>query len=230
MGALVGAVVILAVMGINEPARMESFTRSYGSRQIEEGAVIFETNCRRCHGPQGEGTPLGPSLNTSGLFDGTRLQEAGFTGTLEDFIAGTVASGRPVPSVGTNFPERMPTWSKEFGGPLRVDQVENVVAFILNWEERALAGAAPTEPTGDLMMGYDFRVDLPEGDPEAGKTLAEGALGCAACHTLSEVGPPWAATDGLPGMAVRADIRIQQEDYQGSASNAEEYLIESVTL
>jgi mono/diheme cytochrome c family protein len=228
MGAMVAAVAVLAVMGIDEGARMESFNRSYESRRIEEGALIFENNCRRCHGPQGEGTPLGPALNTPELFDGTRLQAAGFAGTLEDFIAGTVASGRPVPSEGTNFPERMPTWSEEFGGPFRIDQVENVVSFILNWEQRALAGAEPTQVSEDLMMGHDFRVELPEGEPEVGKTLAEGALGCAACHILSEVGPAWAATDGLPGLAVRAEIRIQQEDYQGESSNAEEYLIESV--
>lgn len=230
MGAMVVAVVILAVMGINEQDRMESFTRSYDSRRIEEGATIFENNCRRCHGPQGEGTPLGPALNTAELFDGTRLKLTGFTGTLEDFVSGTVASGRPVPSEGTNFPERMPTWSEEFGGPLRTDQIENVVAFILNWEERALAGAEPTEVAGELMMGQDFRVELPQGDPEVGKTLAEGGLGCAACHILSEVGPPWEASDGLPGLAVRADLRIGQEDYQGGASNAEEYLIESVIM
>lgn len=230
MGAMVVAVVILAAMGINESERMEAFTRSYESRRIEEGAAIFENNCRRCHGPQGEGTPLGPALNTAALFDGTRLQQTGFTGALEDFISGTVASGRPVPSEGTNFPERMPTWSAEFGGPLRDDQIENVVAFILNWEERALASAAPTEATGELMMGQDFRVELPQGDPEVGKTLTEGGLGCAACHILSEVGPPWEATGGLPGLATRADIRIGQDEYQGEAATAEEYLIESVIM
>lgn len=78
------------------------------------------------------------------------------------------------------------------------------------------------------MMHEDIQVELPEGDAEVGRLLAEGELGCAACHLLSEVGPSWAATDGLPSLALRAEIRIQQDDYQGEASNAEEYLIESV--
>lgn len=228
MGATVGAAVLLAVMGLSEPQRMESFTRSYDSRRIEEGAAIFDNSCDRCHGIQGEGVPgLAPALNAPELFDGTRLQAVGYGGSLEDYLLSVVASGRPVPSEGTNYPERMPTWSEEFGGPLRRDQVENVVVFIMNWEERALAGAEPTPPVGG-MMGQDFAVQLPEGDAESGRALAEGALGCSACHILAEVGPPWAVSDGQPGLAARAESRIEQPDYQGGAATAEQYLVESV--
>lgn len=228
MAAFVGAAGVLAVMGINESQRMEDFARSYDSRRIEEGAAIFENNCVRCHGPQGHGVPgLAPALNTAELFDGSRLQAVGFAGSLEDYLSGTVASGRPVPSEGTNYPERMPTWSEEFGGPLRVDQVENVVAFIMNWEARAMAEGGPATPSGD-MMGQDFSVPLPEGDPQVGRALTEGPLGCAACHVLAEVGPLWAGDDSMQPLAVRAESRIQQADYQGSATTAEEYLIESV--
>ncbi len=227
MGALITSVLLFAIMGVNEPQRMVSFSRSYSSRQIEEGAAIFENNCLRCHGPQGEGTPLGPILNNAAMFNGERMAAFGWPGTLDDFLRSTISAGRPVASEGTTFPERMPTWSEAYGGPLRIDQVESVLGFILNWEERALAGVEPTPVTGE-MMGPNFRVELPDGDPEAGRVLAAGTLACAACHQLSVVGPPWAATDGLPGLAVRAAIRIGQDDYQGQATTAEEYLIESV--
>jgi len=227
MGALVGAVVLFAIMGIDEPRRMASFDRSYSSRRIEEGAAIFENNCQTCHGVQGEGSPRGPSMNNAAMFNGERLQAFGWGGTLEDFLRGTISAGRPVPSEGTSYPERMPTWSEAYGGPLRIDQIESVVGFILNWEERALAGAEPTPVTGE-MIGTDMHVALPPGDPEAGQVLAAGTLGCAACHVLSEVGPSWAAKDGLPGLAVRAEIRIGQDDYQGGAVTGQEYLIESV--
>ena len=49
--AFISAVALLIVMTVIEPARMESFTRSYESRQIEQCALIFESNCLRCHGP-----------------------------------------------------------------------------------------------------------------------------------------------------------------------------------
>lgn len=227
MGALATAVVLFAVMSIDEPRRMESFSRSYASRQIEEGAAIFENNCRTCHGPQGEGTPLGPTLNYAAMFNGERLAAFGWAGTLEDFLRGTISAGRPVPSEGTSYPERMPTWSEAYGGPLRIDQIESVVGFILNWEERALAGAQPTPVTGE-MMGTDMHVALPPGDLEAGRALAAGTLGCAACHILAPVGPAWAPAEGQPGVAERAGLRIGQADYQGEATTAEEYLIESV--
>ncbi|MEK6587764.1 MAG: cytochrome c, partial [Chloroflexota bacterium] len=89
MGALVGAVVLFGLMGVDEPRRMESFVHSYESRRIEEGAAIFDSNCKRCHGPQGEGTPLGPTLNSAALFNGERLQAFGWAGTLEDFLRST---------------------------------------------------------------------------------------------------------------------------------------------
>jgi mono/diheme cytochrome c family protein len=226
--AFIGAVVVLIVMSALEPARMESFTRSYESRRIEEGASIFESSCRPCHGPQGEGTPLGPALNRADLFNGEYLTAAGWSGTLDDFLSSTIAAGRPLPTEGTDFQQRMPTWSENFGGPLRIDQIENVVAFIMNWGERAVAGIEPTETTEDLMMGSDIFVELPEGDSAAGQVLAEQTLGCTACHTLTAVGPSWEATDGLPGIGVRGGIRIQQDNYTGNATSSDQYLIESV--
>ena len=226
--AFIGAVVILMVMAALEPARMESFTRSYESRRIEEGAAIYESSCRPCHGPQGEGTPLGPALNRASLFNGDYLSAIGWTGSLDDFLSSTVSAGRPLPTEGTSFPQRMPTWSQTFGGPLRIDQVENVVSFIMNWGERAVVGIEPTETTGEVMMGTDIFIELPEGDAAAGQVLAEQTLGCAACHTLTPVGPSWEAGDGLPGIGVRGDIRIQQDDYTGLATSNDQYLIESV--
>ncbi len=226
--AFIGAVMLLIIMSVMEPARMESFTRSYESRRIEQGALIFESGCLPCHGPQGEGTPLGPPLNRADLFNGGYLSAIGWSGTLDEFLGSTVSAGRPLPTEGTSFPQPMPTWGENFGGPLRPDQIENVVAFVMNWGDRAIAGVEPTEITDDLMMGSDIFIELPEGDPEAGKALAEGSLACSACHILSQTGPPWAATDGLPGIAVRGEIRIQQDDYTGNATSGNEYLIESV--
>ena len=222
------AVVLLGIIALNEPVRMESFSRSYHSRQVEEGARIFENNCRPCHGPQGEGSPLAPALNTASLFNGERLTAVQFTGTLEDYVKGVVSSGRPVPSEGANYPQRMPTWSQEFGGPMRPDQIEAVVAFILNWEERAVAGAEPTPVSGEPMMGADIQIELPPGDPERGRALADGTLGCSVCHSLTPVGPAWAASGDQPGLGERAALRIEQADYAGEADTAEQYLFESV--
>jgi mono/diheme cytochrome c family protein len=231
----VAVVVLVAVLGyvaINEPVRMDSFTTAYDSRRIEVGAALFENNCRTCHGPQGEGIPgVAPSINAADLFNGERLTAVGFSGTLEDYLEGVIAAGRPVPSAGSDYPQRMPTWGQEFGGPLREDQIKGLVAFILNWEDRALAAAGEgvVSVSEGEAVGVDISVSLPEGDAQTGASLAQSAqAGCSACHELAAVGPAWAAQGGTPGIGERAGERIAQADYKGEAGSATRYLLESI--
>jgi mono/diheme cytochrome c family protein/cytochrome c551/c552 len=232
LGTLILATAVAAVLAVQEPARMERFDAAFHARQIENGASLFENNCRTCHGPQGRGIPgVAPGLNAADLFNGSRLQAIGYAGTVEDYVRGTIAAGRPVPSEGTSYPQRMPTWSREYGGPLRPDQIESLVQFVMNWEQTALAEAGPTPSIPeDEAVGTDITVELPAGDAENGQTLAEGSLGCTACHVLSSTGPAWAAADGMPAVAERAAQRIEQDNYTGGATSAHEYLVESITM
>jgi mono/diheme cytochrome c family protein len=224
--ALLGLIGAMLYITVTELDRMETAQVAYASRAIESGALEFESRCRSCHGPQGRGTPLAPALNTVALFDGSRLEAAGFSGTVEDYVRGTIAAGRPIPSEGANYPQRMPTWSERFGGPLRDDQVDALVAFIMNWEDRALAEAPELPP--DQAVGTDLTQTLPEGDAARGQTLAEGPLGCAACHTLSTVGPAWAGDGTTPGIGTRAAARVSEAGYSGAATDGEQYLLESM--
>ncbi len=218
-------------VGIGEQDRMSSFTRSYNSRQVEVGAALFENNCRSCHGPQGKGIEgVAPSINAADLFNGQRLAAIGHTGGVEDYIAGVIAAGRPIPSEGTRYPQRMPAWGQRFGGPLREDQVDSLVTFIMNWEERALAESEPAPlPSGEV-VGTDIAVSLPVGDADAGKALSAGTLGCSGCHELAAVGPLWAPSGDDPGIGERAELRYSQTAYTGTATSAEEYLIEATVL
>jgi mono/diheme cytochrome c family protein len=232
LGSL-SAVILIGVFGwvaYTEQARMESFTKAYEARQVEAGATLFGTLCFTCHGPQGKGiVGVAPALNAADLFNGERLKAIGFSGTLSDYLEGVIAVGRPVPSEGTSYPQRMPTWGQEYGGPLRQDQVEDLVAFILNWEDRALAEAGGTQAPSVEGVGTDITIDLPEGDPDRGSQLAQsGEGGCSACHELATVGPAWAASGSQPGIATRAGQRITEADYTGAATTATQYLIESI--
>jgi mono/diheme cytochrome c family protein len=227
--ALLGLTGALLYITVTEVDRMQTAQIAYASRAVETGALEFESRCRSCHGPQGKGTPLAPALNSADLFNGARLEAAGFSGSVEDYVRGTISAGRPIPSAGTNYPQRMPTWSDRFGGPLRDDQVDALVAFVMNWEDRALAEAtaAPALPPGEE-VGNDITQTLPAGDEANGKVLAEGTLGCAACHTLSTVGPAWAGDATTPGIGTRAATRIDEPGYNGAATTAEMYLLESI--
>jgi mono/diheme cytochrome c family protein len=229
--------IVLGFVAVTEPDRMTSFTRSYASRQVENGAAIFESNCARCHGADGKGTGMAPALNAADLFNGTRLAEVGWAGTVEDYIRGAIAGGRPRASAiyaDLGYPERMPTWGEQFGGPLRTDQVDGLVAYIMNWASDYAGVAAEPTPT-IVPVGTDITAALPAGDAASGEALAK-SKGCAACHIdlagtgAPLIGPAWlpsADPDGK-GVGARAGERYTAADYTGNAASAEQYLFESI--
>jgi len=231
--------IVLAFWLINEPARMKEAEEGFAGRSMEAGAAIYENNCTRCHGPAGEGlVGLAPAINSSALFDGTRLAEVGWAGSVYDFVYATISGGRPLASAGTTYPQRMPTWSKEYGGPLRHDQVRDVTAFVLNWERAYEEGVTalqspqiPTTPMNPIdAVGIDINTpELPPGNPDNGETLTV-SLGCTACHIQTEVGPAWLAENHSVGKGIgtRADERILSADYTGAATASEQYLRESI--
>jgi mono/diheme cytochrome c family protein len=225
------AIAFFAYLGVTEQGRMAEFSQAFHARQIENGAAIFASTCAACHGEQGKGSGRGPMLNSADLFNGTRLKAIGWASSLEDYLVLTVAAGRPQPSAGAEvFVERMPTWGQDYGGPLRDDQIDSVVAFIMNWKDRALAEAPVATLEPGQVVGTDFTRELPEGDADRGKDLAAGTLGCAVCHILSNTGPAWAAAEGTPGMGARADTRFSEDGYSGSATSAAQYLFESIVI
>ncbi len=241
--ALLGTLVFFAVIlvtgwvGLNESHRMKTFTAEYNGRSIERGAVIFSTTCSGCHGLDGKGqTGVAPALNAPDLFDGSRLQSLGWNGTLHDYVYLTVSAGRPKRT--SDWAQPMPTWSQEYGGPLRPDQVRDVVAYVLNFGKfyepgytgpGATSNALPTPtPQPYDAVGTDLTVELPQGDPARGQALFEGttnapdgqALPCHACHSIdgtTGTGP------SLQGIATTAGT-IEP------GKTAEQYLHESIVL
>ncbi len=182
---LVGLIAILiAVSGfvyiaIGEADRQEEFKQAFHGRSVESGAAIFTEYCSPCHGLQGQGIQgVAPALNTEYFFT-QRLDDIGYQGSLQAYVLLTVAGGRPVKS-DPAWPNNMPTWSVDYGGPLRNDQVANVVDYILNWEETAVPGGGPGDtPAAVVSVG-----DTPE---ERGENLFS-SLGCVGCHTVNGQG------------------------------------------
>jgi mono/diheme cytochrome c family protein len=108
--------ILFGYVAVSEQDRMATFDAAYQARQVETGGQLFENNCATCHGLDGKGSGRAPALNTPDLLAGNppkRLTEAGWGGTLEDYIHTTVAGGRPQASVQfANYPERMPTGAR----------------------------------------------------------------------------------------------------------------------
>jgi len=229
---LVASTIIFVWYGLNEQQRMAEFEVAQQARAIEEGAALFEQVCSRCHGTQGLGIPgLCPPLNDRYFFD-QRLEDVAWSGTLEDYIVATASSGRlsstrPDVYPGEGTPA-MPSFSAQFGGPLREDQIRYIAAFIMNWESTAELVEGPQAPTSPV-VGTDITKELPVGDPEAGALVAE-RLACVACHIAAPTGPAWLASESEPGIGTRAASRLTQSDYAGTAQTAAQYLFESIVL
>lgn len=221
---------VVLIYGFNEQQRMADFELQQRARAIEQGAGLFEAQCSRCHGTQGTGIPgLCPPLNDRNFFD-NRLHEVNWSGTMEDYIVATASSGRLSSTRAQLYPGQgvpaMPSFSEQYGGPLRVDQIRNIAAFIMNWQDTAQVVSAPALPTGPL-AGTDITKQLPEGNAQSGEALAT-TLGCTACHILAPTGPAWKATAEQPGIGERAAARIADPGYTGQAKSPEQYLFESV--
>jgi mono/diheme cytochrome c family protein len=210
---------------------MQVWTSEQQAMSIERGADLFAQACSGCHGPQGRGVPnLCPPLNDKNFFI-NRLKEVGWTGSLHDYIISTVSAGRLTSTrpefIGNGRPA-MPSWGEAFGGPLRPDEIENLANYILNWEEEALARPDVT-PSPIDGVGTDITVELPAGDAVRGEALAV-ALGCTGCHVSQPVGPAWIASASQPGIGDRAETRWQEGTYTGTATSAQQYLLESIVL
>lgn len=62
-----------------------------------------------------------------------RLVNLGWSSSLHNFVFTTLVGGRPVSS--SYWPQPMAAWSQRANGPLRDDQLEDLTAFILNWDK-----------------------------------------------------------------------------------------------
>ncbi len=230
--SLLVTMLVVGYVAVTEQDRMANFAIAYSARQVETGASLFEGQCALCHGNRGQGVPAkGPRLDDPTLFNGARLKEAGFEGTVDNFVRLTVAAGRPRMSEwgrAQNFIEPMPTWAQTYGGPLRTDQVDALVAYVMNWGLAYVGGTA--QPTAVVDgVGTDIKAALPAGNAEAGSALAV-AQACTACHVASATGPAWLASadSSKQGVGARAELRIAQADYAGKATSGDQYLFESI--
>lgn len=137
---------------------------------VESGSKLYGNFCSACHGVDGKGVPnVFPALNNQN-----------FLKTKDDaFIKDTISNGRP----GTP----MRAWSKANGGPLEEAQIDDLVAFIRNWEVKGAAPSQVEKPTATEKK-----------EPQLfGKELF--AARCVACHGKGGKGKPGETAPALLG-------------------------------
>jgi len=123
----------------NEQTEMQKRESALKGREIEVGADLYGQYCVGCHGQKGDGIPsLAPALRRKDLLDGRYQKEIGWSGSIPAFLKNTIAAGHPVQSRLDLYSARMPTWANQYGGPMRPDQVDAIVAYLMNWSEEAV--------------------------------------------------------------------------------------------
>lgn len=169
----------------------------------------------------------------------SRLDQLGWAGSQNAFLLTTLIHGRPT-SV-SYWPQPMAAWSQTAGGPLRTDQMQDIVNYIENWDkgnnwtmEDLLAvnqfARVPVQgdgmaAAGDEAVGSDVDAILVAlegvtGDPVNGQAIYT-AQACAGCHEGGIVAPPTAGTW----------TRIENERLQDPALagyTALQYAVESI--
>ncbi|MBK8987011.1 MAG: cytochrome c [Chloroflexi bacterium] len=218
--------VIFGYAALREPTRLERFTLAEQGRSIETGAHLYQANCSNCHGVNGLaeecydlGTGaqigcIGLPLNYRALLCGDisdRMIALNWQGTKEAFIRSTISSGR----AGTE----MPTWSEQFGGPLRDDQVRNIVSYVLNYETVELCSGEVIrfewpDSVDDLLVAF------PDSSAENGKALFL-SYGCTGCHGIPDEGVVAAVGPDMANIGEVAATRIE-------GKTALQYIYESI--
>lgn len=178
----------------------------------------------------------------------SRPANLGWAGSLHSFVYTTLVSGRPVSS--SYWPNPMPAWSQTAGGPLRNDELEDLTAYVLNWdkgndwtiedllavqqfakipgqaETAGVEGAVGTEVEAILQRFADEAI---VGDAERGDQIYHGAatteggrrLPCAGCHQGGLAAP---ATEGTWTRV--QNERLAEPQFEGYTG--EQYLVESI--
>ena len=218
---MVAIIVTLATLGAiglaaaTQEDRLAHWMRIEHAQSVENGAELYQINCASCHGNSGAGTgELGPALNDRPFFT-DRLKELGWNATLEEYISAVIANGRVTatrPLYAGDGVVAMNAWHRDYGGPLRPDEIDDLTAFVMNWRPTAL---------GEVTLEELALPPAEAGDPEEGEQIYLAA-GCSKCHAVEGLNDASGGPD-LTHIAAVAAGRV--EEYSADAYLRESFLI-----
>jgi plastocyanin/mono/diheme cytochrome c family protein len=186
-----------APLGLSTP-RLEAQAEVQQVTAIERGYNLYQANCARCHGPNGEGTGggyIGPPLNDQmKLFD--HLNAAYIKNVL-------TVGGRYVCGSASSL---MPIWADTNGGPLNYEQIEELIAFIRapSTQEFIIRNPTLNEP----VIGEDGKVKTFRGWVDPAFKPDPAATAVPACWSGTAGGG--ATPSPLPSGALTIEITAEQ--------------------
>jgi mono/diheme cytochrome c family protein/plastocyanin len=180
----------LAPLGITE-SRLDAEASAQQVTSVERGYNLYEANCARCHGANGQGG-IGPTLNS---------QEKLFAHLSVDYINNMMVAGGRFACGNPN--SVMPVWSNAGHppGPLNYIQIEDLIAFIRAPSNQTYTirdpalGEPKRDPITDEVKTFNGWVDV-NYKPAPGSTPYPACWSDAfASSSAGPSGSPAASTD-----------------------------------
>jgi mono/diheme cytochrome c family protein/plastocyanin len=176
--------------GLTQP-RLSAEATAQAVTAVERGYNIYQANCARCHGVNGEGN-IGPTLNR---------QDKLFAHLSPEYIRTMLQVGGRYACGNAN--SVMPVWSNTGTppGPLNYQQIDDVIAFIRSQKgtEYQIVDPNLREPSIDPNTGKSTF----EGWVDPGYTPEPGATPYPACWT-DEFAQASSSPSGSPGASASA--------------------------
>jgi mono/diheme cytochrome c family protein len=160
-------------------------TAQDGEGDPTRGGELFVQNCAVCHGLDGQGR-IGANLDSfPGIMIDSTLRQ-----TISSGIDGSV----------------MPAWLQAEGGPLNEDEINDIVAYIV----QAFGGTEPIAPAPTYVPPDIPPLPDVEGDPSLGAVVYQ--VNCIVCHGdrgQGRVGKPLAKSwpGNQPSVFIRQVVR-----------------------
>ena len=195
----------LGVPGVANTSRLEKEVAAQQVTAVSAGYNLFEANCARCHGAQGQGG-IGPVLNDQAKLL-THLTPAYLTTVL-------TVGGRYVCGDANSL---MPVWSDQGNppGPLNYRDLEELVAFITAPSTISFQGVDPATGQATTLKGWRDPAYAPApgatpvpncwkdafASPSAAASAAPSAGASAAPASAAPAGSPAASAAASGGSA-----------------------------
>jgi plastocyanin/mono/diheme cytochrome c family protein len=191
----------LGVPGVADSARLLKESEAQAVTSVERGYNIYEANCARCHGAQGQGFANeagAPPLNE---------QDKLFAHLNPAYLQSVMREGGRY--VCGNAKSLMPVWSNENGGALNYIQIDDLIAFIRATNDHTYIVRDPSnnEPVIDPATGkaktFTGWVD-PTYKPAAGATPFPDCWTNAFANTGGSAPPAASVAPGATTVKVSA--------------------------
>jgi len=183
-----------APLGLTTP-RLSAEEQNQQVTAVERGYNLYEANCARCHGVNGQGG-IGPILNE---------QSKLYAHLNPNYIKNVLTVGGRY--VCGNADSVMPVWADTNGGPLNYLQIADIIAFIRapNTETFEVHDPALNEP----VMGPDGKVLTFKGWVDEKYQPAPSATPVPACWSGTAGGGTPAPQGSLAPNATKLDLVAQ---------------------